>query len=161
MSLLATVLALFALTAPASPGDHPPAGPGMDPSLFTPTQLKWTDGPPSIAPGAKMAILEGDPTKEGPFVMRLKLPDGYRVAPHTHPKPERVTVLSGTLHLGMGDKFDATKAKAMPAGSYGTWPPGMKHYAWVTGETVIQLHGNGPWVIEYLDPADDPRKQKK
>jgi quercetin dioxygenase-like cupin family protein len=160
MSRLAAVLALFALTAP-SPGDHPPAGQGMDPSLFTPAQLKWTDGPPSIPPGAKMAILEGDPTKEGPFVMRLKLPDGYRVAPHTHPKPERVTVLSGTLHLGMGDKFDAAKGKAMPAGSYGSWPPGMKHYAWVTGETVIQLHGNGPWKIDYLDPADDPRKRKK
>lgn len=67
-----------------------------------------------------MAVLEGDPTKEGPFVMRLKLPDGYRVAPHTHPKPERVTVLSGTLPVGMGDRFDVTKGRAMPAGSFGT-----------------------------------------
>ncbi|HET6572020.1 MAG TPA: cupin domain-containing protein [Fimbriiglobus sp.] len=161
MLRLVAVLALFALTAPGSPGDHPPAGKGMGLSVCTPTQFKWTDGPPSIPPGAKMAILEGDPTKEGPFVMRLKVPDGYRIAPHTHPKPERVTVLSGTFHIGMGDRFDAAKGDAMPAGSYGTWAAGMKHYAWVTGETVIQLHGNGPWQIKYLNPADDPRNHKK
>ena len=153
---------MLAFTAPGLPGDHPPAGKGeaMDLSVFTPTQVKWADGPPSLPSGARMAVLEGDPTKEGPFVMRLKMPDGYRIAPHTHPKPERITVLSGTFHVGMGDKFDAKKGKAMPAGSYGTWPAGMKHYVWVTGETVIQLHGVGPWVIEYLDPADDPRKKK-
>ena len=156
MRRLAT-LALLAFTAPGLPGDHPPAGKGeaMDLSVFTPAQVKWADGPPS---GARMAVLEGDPTKEGPFVMRLKMPDGYRIASHTHPKPERITVLSGTFHVGMGDKFDAKKGKAMPAGSFGTLPAGMKHYVWVTGETVIQLHGNGPWVIDYLDPADDPRK---
>ena len=94
-------------------------------------------------------------------MMRLKLPDGYRIAPHTHPKPERITVLAGTFHVGMGDRFDAMKGKAMPASSFGTWPAGMKHYVWVTGETVIQLHGVGPWEIKYLDPADDPRKKAK
>ncbi len=76
------------------------------------------DAPASLPPGAKVAILEGDPSKEGPFVMRVKLPDGYKVMPHTHPKDERATVLSGTMYMGMGGKFDEKATKAMPAGSY-------------------------------------------
>jgi quercetin dioxygenase-like cupin family protein len=130
-------------------------------ALHPPDKLKWKEGPPSLPKGAMVAVLEGDPNKEGPFVFRVKVPDGYRIPPHTHPKPERVTVISGTFHLGMGDTFDAKKGDALPAGTYGTWPAGMKHYVWVKGETVVQFHGDGPWEIRYLDPADDPRKQKK
>lgn len=130
-------------------------------AVSRPDGLTWQDGPPSLPPGAKFVVLEGDPAKEGPFVFRVKVPDGYRVPPHTHPKPERVTILSGTFHLGMGDTFDEKKGEALPAGTYGTWPAGMKHYVWVKGETVVQFHGDGPWVIEYLNPADDPRKGKK
>src|SRR3954447_7809369 len=100
-------------------------------STQPPSTLKWREGPPSLPTGAKLAVLEGDPAKDGPFVMRLKLPDGYRLPPHTHPKPERVTVLSGTFYLGTGDQFDPAKAREMPAGSYGTWPAGMKHFVWV------------------------------
>lgn len=129
--------------------------------VYAPAELKWQDGPSSIPPGAKLAVLEGNPAKEGPFVMRLKLPDGYRIPPHTHPKAERLTVISGTFNIGMGDKFDAAHGTAMPAGSYGTWSPGMKHYVWVKGETIVQLHGVGPWTIEYVNPADDPRKKSK
>src|SRR5437660_1345775 len=128
----------------------------MEPSVYRPAELKWQEGPSSIPPGAKIAVLEGNPAKEGPFVMRLKLPDGYRVPPHTHPKPERVTVISGTFHVGMGDKFDKDKGEAMPAGSFGTWPAGMKHFVWAKGETVIQLHGTGPWSLTYVNPEDDP-----
>jgi quercetin dioxygenase-like cupin family protein len=133
----------------------------MEASLHRPDGLKWKDGPPSLPPGAKIAVLEGDPTKPGPFVFRVRVPDGYRIPPHTHPKPERVTVIAGTFHLGMGEKFDATKGEAMVAGSYGTWPAGMKHYVWVKGETVVQFHGEGPWTITYVNPADDPRAEKK
>jgi hypothetical protein len=129
--------------------------------IYAPKDIKWQDGPASIPPGTKIAVLEGDPAKEGPFVMRLWLPDGYHIPPHTHPKPERVTVISGTFHIGMGDKFDITKAHEMPAGTFGTWAPGMSHYVWATGETVIQLHGAGPWSIQYVDPATDPRKANK
>lgn len=129
-------------------------------ALHRPDGLKWLDGPPSLPPGAKFAVLEGDPAKPGPFVFRVKVPDGYRIPPHTHPKPERVTVISGTFNLGMGDTFDAMKVEAMPAGTYGTWPPGMKHFVSVKGETVVQFHGDGPWTIEYVHPADDPRKKK-
>ena len=126
-------------------------------------QIDWKEGPPSLPKGAQMAVLEGDPTKEGPFVFRLKLPNGYRVAPHTHPKPERVTILAGTFHLGMGAKFDMDASNAirtLPAGTYGKWDAGMKHFAWVKGETIVQFHGMGPWTIEYVNPADDPRNQK-
>src|SRR5437588_12666370 len=96
--------------------------------LNPPDGLKWQAGPPSLPKGAKIAVLEGDPGKEGPFVFRVKVPDGYRIPPHTHPKPERVTVISGTFHIGMGDRFDAGKGKAMHAGTYGTWPANTHHF---------------------------------
>ena len=133
----------------------------MRPAIHRPASLVWGDAPPSLPPGAKLAILEGDPSKPGPFVMRFKFPDRYRVAPHTHPKPERVTVLAGVLHIGMGATFDAARCQAMPAGTYGTWPTGMTHFGWFEGETVIQLHGEGPWAVNYVNPADDPRNAKK
>jgi quercetin dioxygenase-like cupin family protein len=105
-----------------------------------------------------IAALEGDPGKEGPFVFRIKLPDGYRIPPHSHPKMERVTVISGTFNIGMGDKFDEKAGQSMPAGTFGHWPAGMQHFVWAKGETVIQLHGVGPWVINYVNPDDDPRR---
>src|SRR5687768_15684131 len=89
----------------------------MPASLHSPAGLVWMDGPPSLPPGAKMAVLEGDPTRPGPFVFRVKVPDGYKIPPHTHPKPERVTVISGSFHLGMGDRFDPKKAVQLPAGT--------------------------------------------
>jgi quercetin dioxygenase-like cupin family protein len=128
--------------------------------MVTPADVKWQEGPPSLPKGAKMALLEGDPSREGTLVLRVKLPDGYRIAPHTHPKDERLTVLSGTLYLGMGGKFDEKAAKALPAGSYGRMPAGMKHFGWVKGETVLQLNGEGPWSIVYVNPDDDPRNKK-
>jgi quercetin dioxygenase-like cupin family protein len=125
-----------------------------------PADMKWVDGPASLPKGAKTVVLEGEPARAGEFVLRVKLPDGMRIMPHTHPKDERVTVLSGTLYLGMRDTFDERKAKAMPAGSYGRTGAGMKHFGFVKGETVLQLHGTGPWAVVYLNPADDPRNQK-
>jgi hypothetical protein len=129
--------------------------------LYPAEQIEWKDGPSSLPPGAKIAVLEGDPSKEGPFVFRVKAPDGYRIPPHTHPKTERVTVISGTFNIGMGDKFDVSKTKPMPAGTYGYWETGMKHFVWIKGETVVQFHGMGPWKIEYVNPSDDPRNQNK
>lgn len=129
--------------------------------LFPTDTMEWKEGPPSLPPGAKIAVLEGDPSKEGPFVFRVKAPDGYRIPPHTHPKTERVTVISGTFNIGMGEKFDATATKPMPAGTYGYWETGMKHFVWIKGETIVQFHGMGPWKIEYVNPEDDPRNQQK
>jgi len=132
-----------------------------DIELFPMDRIKWQDGPASLPKGARIAVLEGNPTKEGPFVFRLKLPDGYRVPPHTHPKTERVTVISGTFNIGMGNKFDQKATQVMPAGAYGYWPAGMTHFVWAKGETVLQFHGMGPWSIEYVNPRDDPRKSKE
>jgi hypothetical protein len=136
------------------------AEPMKDHELITPADIKWQEGPASLPRGSQMAVLEGDPSKEGPFVLRVKLPDGFRIAPHTHPKDERVTVLAGMLFLGLGGTFDEKAARALPAGSYGRTEAGMKHFGWVKGETILQLHGIGPWGIEYVNPADDPRNKK-
>jgi quercetin dioxygenase-like cupin family protein len=132
-----------------------------DMRFYPPASIEWKPGPAAIPPGAKMAVLEGDPTKEGPFVVRFQFPDGYHIPPHTHPKTERVTVISGNLYLATGETLDRTSAKKLPAGSFGYWPAGMQHTAWSEGETVIQLHGVGPWQINYVNPADDPRNAKK
>ena len=102
---------------------------------MTPASITWMDGPPSLPKGGKMAVLEGDPSKKGFFVLRARLPDGYRIAPHWHLTTERITVLSGTFHIGMGDTFDASKADAIPAGGYVSMPPKRHHYVWTEGET--------------------------
>jgi quercetin dioxygenase-like cupin family protein len=157
--LVAALLIAFFLPIPRSSGDE--AKEHMkEVGLYTPSSIKWKEAPPSLPKGTMAALLEGDPSKEGPFVLRVKMPDGYRIAPHTHPKTERVTVISGTFYIGMGDRFDETKGKAMPAGSFGHWPAGMKHFGWTKGETVLQIHGTGPWSIKYVNPADDPRNKK-
>jgi len=146
----ATVLPFAALAADDNSSDSIP-------KLNRPDELRWKDGPPSLPPGAQIAVLEGDPNKPGPFVFRVKVPDGYRIPVHTHPKPERVTVIAGTFKLGMGETFDVSKMKSLPTGSYGMWPPGMNHYIEVKGETIVQFHGDGPWTISYANPKDDPR----
>jgi quercetin dioxygenase-like cupin family protein len=156
-SALATLLALVIFHARLSAQETQSA----DMRLYPPMTIEWREGPAGLPPGAKMALLEGDPRKEGPFVVRFQFPAGYHVAPHTHPKTERVTVISGTLYLAAGEALDRNSAKSLPAGSFGFWPAGMKHTAWSEGETVIQLHGIGPWQINYVNPADDPRNAKK
>ena len=154
---LASAFALiWASSIAADHHEMPTGGKG----LFTGADMKWGAGPPSLAPGASMVVLEGDPAKAGPFTMRLRFPDGYVVKPHFHSQIEHVTVIAGTLHFGMGEKFDRAKTRPMPAGSFGFWPIGMKHFAYAEGETVLQLHGRGPWTITYVNPADDPRGQK-
>ncbi len=153
----ATLLTLIVLQARLSAEETQSA----DMRLYPPTTIEWRQGPAALPAGAKMAALEGDPTKEGPFVVRFQFPAGYHIAPHTHPKMERVTVISGTLYLASGEALDRNSAKRLPAGSFGFWPAGMKHTAWSEGETIIQLHGIGPWQINYVNPADDPRNTKK
>jgi quercetin dioxygenase-like cupin family protein len=157
-SALATLLAVVFIHAQLSAEEMQSTA---DMHLYSPTSIEWKAAPAALPPGAKMAVLEGDPTKEGPFVVRFQFPDGYHVPPHTHPKTERVTVISGILHLSTGEALDRSSAKKLPAGSFGYWPAGMKHTAWSEGETVIQLHGTGPWQINYVNPADDPRNPKK
>ncbi len=120
--------------------------------------LKWS-APAAYAKGAQLAVVRGDPTKEGMYVVRLKVPAGYKIASHTHPNDENVTVLSGTFGVGTGDKLDESKGMQIKAGGYSFVMKGMSHYAWFSEETVLQLHGMGPQGITYVNPADDPRKQ--
>ena len=152
VSLLAVGVASFAFAqVTTTMSDH---------GFLTKEEMKWVAAPASLPAGAKVALLEGDPTKEGPFTLRLQFPDGYSIQPHSHPAIEHVTVISGTLNFGMGEKFDKSGGRALSAGSFAFMPPGMRHFAWTTGETVIQLHGMGPWQINYVNPADDPRNKK-
>lgn len=135
----------------ASAGDGPTHG------LFRVGDEKWGPVPDALPPGAQVAVLEGDPFGKGLYTMRLSMPRGYRIPPHWHLKWEHVTVISGTFNLGMGDTFDPSAGHAMPPGTFGFLAPNMKHYAWASEPTVIQLHGEGPWGIYYVNASDDPR----
>src|SRR5262249_8811862 len=127
--------------------------------IASPQDIKWGPAPASIPPGAEAAVLYGDPTKEGLFALRLKMPAGYHIPPHIHPKPEIVTVISGTFRLGMGKTANKDKGQALPAGSFFALAPGMAHYAFADEDTVIQLNSTGPWALTYVNPADDPRQK--
>lgn len=131
----------------------------QDHATVAPDAVKWGPGPGAYASGAQMAVLSGDPSKEGFYVVRLKVPAGFKIAPHTHPNDENVTVLSGTFHIGTGEKADQSKGTMLKAGGYSRVAKGMAHYAWFSEETVLQLHGMGPQGITYVNPADDPRKK--
>src|SRR3989442_15151075 len=127
--------------------------------VVTPQEIKWGPAPASIPPGAQAAVLYGDPGKEGMFAFRLKLPKGYHIAPHTHPKPEVVTVLSGTARLGMGTSADHGKAQVLPAGSFFAPEPGSAHYFFADEGPVIPLNTTGPWGINYVNPKAHPRQK--
>lgn len=120
-------------------------------------EVEWGPGPASIPEGSEAAVLYGDPGAEELFALRLKLPDGYVIAPHTHPRPEIVTIISGTLHLGTGEEIDEETEQRLEQGSFFGFEPGMTHYVHAEGETVIQLNSTGPWAIEYVNEEDDPR----
>ena len=122
-----------------------------------PEGVQWTAVPPALPPGAEIAVLDGDPAKAEPYTIRLKFPDRYTVAPHFHPTDEHVTVISGTLRLGMGDSIDQKGMKTLRSGGYVTAPAQMHHYAVAQGKTVVQIHGMGPFAITYVNPNDDPR----
>jgi anti-sigma factor ChrR (cupin superfamily) len=138
----------------------PAAALAMDDHIAVqPNTLKWGPPPPGLPPGAQVAVVAGNPGSDGPYVVRAKLPGGYKIAPHTHPTDENVTVLSGAFHIAMGDKFDTKKGDEVKAGGFFNAQKGMQHYGWTTRPTVIQIHGMGPFAITYVNPADDPRNK--
>ncbi len=153
--LPAIVLALgiVAATAPLVLAQHHGAH-----RMVMPGDLTW--GPvPSLPPGAQIAVIEGPMNEAVPFTIRLRFPANYVIPAHSHPAIERVTVLSGTFHMGAGDSFDRAKTHALTPGAIGIMQPGTNHYAWTAEETIVQLNGNGPWGITYVNPADDPRRR--
>ena len=129
-------------------------------NAFTPDQITYGPPPPFVAPGAQLAVLEGDPgASSGDFTIRLKMPDGYKIAPHWHPKRENVTVISGNFKVGMGDKFEESKMMTFQAGSFAYLDPEMHHYAMASGPVEVQVHGMSPLQFNYVNPADDPSKK--
>jgi quercetin dioxygenase-like cupin family protein len=122
--------------------------------------IKWGPPPPSLPKGAEFAVLSGDPGKDGLYVIRLKMPAGYKIPAHNHPTTENVTVVSGNFHIGMGDHLDEKKGIELTSGGFGEAPAKMNHYAWATSPTIVQVHGQGPFAITYVDPADDPSTRK-
>ncbi len=129
-------------------------------TMVNPDALAWKDNP-NIPKGGQVAVLVGDPTKAGSVVVqRVKLPANYKVPPHTHPYAETVTVISGSVGLGMGEKFDATKGEMAKAGALFANPAKHAHYVWTGNEgAIIQVQFIGPGGIDYINPADDPRKK--
>jgi quercetin dioxygenase-like cupin family protein len=121
--------------------------------------LNWGEPPPAFEKGMSFTVLSGDPGKAGTFVVRLKMPAGYRIAPHTHPMDEHVTVLSGALALGMGGTLEGAATKDLPAGGYALLPADMRHFAIATTAVVVQVSGTGPFALTYVNPADDPTKR--
>jgi quercetin dioxygenase-like cupin family protein len=122
--------------------------------LVTPADLEWKAAPSALPVGARMAVLKGDPEKEGLFTLRLRFPPGYRIPPHWHAADEHVTVMSGSFHVGTGREFDTEVGKRLPPGSFAALPAKTPHFAWTDEEeAIIQLHGMGPWKIHFLEPT--------
>jgi quercetin dioxygenase-like cupin family protein len=154
VSTIATiVIALLALLPAAAAaqthGEH---------LMVAPSDLKWANVP-SLPPGAQIAVIEGPMNEAKPFTMRLRFPADYKIPAHYHGAIEHVTVISGTFNMGLGDRLDTKATKALGPGGMAIMQPGTRHFAWNEGETVVQVHGVGPWTITYVNPADDPRKK--
>jgi len=122
--------------------------------------LKWGPAPPGLPAGAQLAVLSGDPGKEGMFTIRLKFPANYAIAPHPHPSDELVTVIDGQGSFGMGDVADKAKAATLTEAGYIAMPANMNHYAFTTSGATVQITSHGPFQIVYVNPKDDPRNTK-
>jgi len=151
--LAITMVLLYAMVALAQDKTPPSSHVMVEGAKVT-----WGPAPPIFNKGAQMAVLSGNPGAAGPFVVRLKMPAGYKIAPHWHPTDEHVTVVAGTFALGMGDTFDPKAAKSLTPGGYALLPAEMHHYAWTQDGATVQVHGMGPFVLNYVNPADDPSK---
>jgi len=147
---------VFLASAGAAWAQAPAAGPAH--TVVTPAALQWGPGPPALPKGVMVAVLSGDPSQPGPYVLRAKMPAGYVIKPHWHPTDENLTVLSGEMKAGMGDALDETSMDTMTAGSFARMPATMRHSVVVKSDTILQVHGTGPFVLTYVNPADDPRR---
>jgi quercetin dioxygenase-like cupin family protein len=135
-------------------------GAAANAQAHTVPELKWGPAPAVFAPGAQLAVLAGNPGAAGEYTVRLKMPNGYKIAPHVHPTDENVTVISGTFTVGMGKTFDSKGMLSLPAGGFIVAPAKQPHFAQAKGETVVQVHGMGPFSLTYVNPADMPKAPK-
>ena len=157
-TLIASACAAFALAVPTVALSQAHVH-GLGHASVSPSDMKWADLP-SLPPGAKIAMLEGPMNEATPFTARLKLPANYRIPAHWHPATERITVLSGTFYMGMGEVLDKATGIAVPTGGFAVMQPRTPHFAYTTNEAVeLQLHSTGPWGVTYINAADDPRKK--
>lgn len=122
-------------------------------------KVQWGPAPPAFRPGAQIAVLEGNPSEKGPVTLRLKFPANYEIPAHWHSMTERVTVLSGAFHIGMGDKLDRQTSQTLEPGGFVSLPAKMRHFAWTATPTVVQVNLEGPFDIFYVNPADNPQNQ--
>jgi hypothetical protein len=156
--ILATSAAIWWVSQPNLTGAMAAA---TEKHAFTPDTVEYGPAPSFVAAGAQLAVLEGNPlATSGDYTIRLKMPAGYRIAPHWHPKRENVTVISGTLKFGMGDHFDESSMTSFPAGSFAYLDPDMHHYVMASGDVVVQVHGMAPVQFNYINPEDDPSRKK-
>ncbi|MGH8637257.1 MAG: cupin domain-containing protein [Burkholderiales bacterium] len=148
----ATAILALAVTAAAF---------AQDPHVLVPAdKIKWGPAPPALPPGAQISVLEGDPGQRGAVTLRLRFPANYTIPPHWHSMTERVTVLTGTLQVGMGGTLDRQRSQALQAGGFVALPAKMHHYAWTATPTVVQINLEGPFDIFYVNPTDDPQRKK-
>lgn len=164
MKKIILLFAVFVFSAVRLLAQNPPAGDMQHSSnghiMLNLSEMKWMDAPPGLPAGAKVTVLSGDPSKPGPFTLRAMFPANYKIPAHTHPSYENVVVLEGTLYMGSGDKLDESKAMALAVGGYSAIPAKSPHFAFAKEKTIIQVNGEGPFEINYINPADDPRTKK-
>lgn len=142
-------------TEPTAKTEKPGKMTKAGPMFITPDSVQWGDAPPDLPKGSKVAVLFGDPFKPGMYTIRLKAPDGYKIPPHWHSKDEQLTVIAGTLQMYMGDTMES-EAHKLDAGSFHFLPAKMHHAAQAKGETIVQISGQGPFDIRYINAADNP-----
>lgn len=160
-SLVAAVgLLLVSAGAVLAQNNAPPAENMKAAPVLNDAAIKWGPAPAVLPAGARIAVLSGDPSQSGMYTLRLRFPDGYRIAPHYHPLDEDVTILRGTFIAGMGDVASKKGVSTFTAGGYVAMPANLHHYAWAKGVTEIQIHGMGPFALTYVNPADDPSQKK-
>ena len=148
------LLIVWLSSAPGSSLAQAPSA-GAHHTIMASDKIQWKP----LRPGAEIAVVSGDPNKEGsPFVVRFRYTGKARIPPHWHPTDEHLTVLSGTFRIGMGERGDESATTALGSGAYAHVPAKMAHYAWADDGTTIQAHGIGPFTINYVNPADDPAK---
>ncbi|MBS0324984.1 MAG: cupin domain-containing protein [Proteobacteria bacterium] len=145
---------VFAMSAAVPAADEP----ASEPVVMNAKSIRWAAAPPSLPKGARVAVLYGNPSASGRFVMRLWLPAKYHIPLHAQPAPQQVTVISGTLYVADDATYSKKYAHAVSAGGFVFLPANAHRFMFTKGATVVEIHGAGPFEVKYVDPNDDPQK---